>query len=210
MAFRLGFIKFTRPTIILYIIEHHPLLSIITSTSTQTQPHILLQIIIYDTTLLKQIYQRLPPTAASLNLIVVFIPVPVFRHVENLKVSPTFTNLLIITQSLKLLTNFDPYQNILAGSLQTLIPAGEKLVKAKSDTSINSSVASEVGCAEVGARSKSLELLTGLPMWGEPHVTVDLLKGDHGLGFSILDYQVLCCAVDIKLNVFGLAAEFLP
>ncbi|KAH9366587.1 hypothetical protein HPB48_010907 [Haemaphysalis longicornis] len=41
----------------------------------------------------------------------------------------------------------------------------------------------------VKLRSRSLEPLTGLAMWSsEPHV-VELLKGDRGLGFSILDYQ---------------------
>ena len=117
---------------------------------------------------------------------------------------------LLTRHFLKFFTNFDLYQNILAGSLQTLIPAGEKLVKAKSDTSINSSATSDVDCAEVGARSKSLELLTGLPMWGEPHVTVDLTKGDHGLGFSILDYQVLCFVAGCGFSMcFNFLREFL-
>ena len=39
-------------------------------------------------------------------------------------------------------------------------------------------------------RSKSLEGLSSLAMW-EPHVEeVVLKKGEKGLGFSILDYQV--------------------
>ncbi|KAA0192757.1 hypothetical protein HAZT_HAZT004050 [Hyalella azteca] len=40
------------------------------------------------------------------------------------------------------------------------------------------------------AKSRSLEPLTGLAMWAsEPNVIL-LQKGDRGLGFSILDYQV--------------------
>ncbi|RZC36121.1 uncharacterized protein BDFB_006624, partial [Asbolus verrucosus] len=75
-------------------------------------------------------------------------------------------------------------RKILAGSLQTLIPNNDRLVKAKSETSLASSFNSEQ-CS----RSRSLELIAGLPMWsGEPTV-VELMKGDHGLGFSILDYQ---------------------
>jgi multiple PDZ domain protein len=81
-----------------------------------------------------------------------------------------------------------PFQKILAGSLQTLIPNNDRLVKAKSETSIASSFNSEQ-CN--GSRSRSLELIAGLPMWSSEPTVVDLNKGDHGLGFSILDYQVL-------------------
>ncbi|KAJ8960336.1 hypothetical protein NQ318_004071 [Aromia moschata] len=74
-----------------------------------------------------------------------------------------------------------------AGSLQNLIPASEtsRLVKAKSETSIASSLASEAATT----RSRSLELIAGLPMWSDEPTVVELNKGDHGLGFSILDYQ---------------------
>lgn len=39
-------------------------------------------------------------------------------------------------------------------------------------------------------RSHSLEPLGGLATWGSEVITVELYKGDRGLGFSILDYQV--------------------
>jgi len=42
----------------------------------------------------------------------------------------------------------------------------------------------------VVGRSHSLEPLGGLATWGAEVVTVELYKGDRGLGFSILDYQV--------------------
>ncbi|XP_066245607.1 multiple PDZ domain protein-like isoform X1 [Euwallacea similis] len=78
-------------------------------------------------------------------------------------------------------------RKILAGSFQTLIPAEQSnLVKAKSETSIASSVGSEGLSA---GKSRSLELIAGLPMWCEEPTVVELHKGDHGLGFSILDYQ---------------------
>ncbi|XP_044265647.1 inaD-like protein isoform X2 [Tribolium madens] len=77
-------------------------------------------------------------------------------------------------------------RKILAGSLQTLIPNNDRLVKAKSETSIASSFNSEQ-CN--GSRSRSLELIAGLPMWNSEPTIVELIKGDHGLGFSILDYQ---------------------
>lgn len=37
---------------------------------------------------------------------------------------------------------------------------------------------------------RSLEPLTGLAMWSSEPVNVELVKGERGLGFSILDYQV--------------------
>ncbi|CAH0550674.1 unnamed protein product [Brassicogethes aeneus] len=79
-------------------------------------------------------------------------------------------------------------RKILAGSLQTLIPVSEasRLVKAKSETSIGSSIPSEA-CST--SKSRSLELIAGLPMWSSEPTVVELNKGEHGLGFSILDYQ---------------------
>ncbi|CAG9762109.1 unnamed protein product [Ceutorhynchus assimilis] len=77
-------------------------------------------------------------------------------------------------------------RKILADSLQTLIHSEPRLVKAKSETSIASSVGSEVLTV---SKSRSLELIAGLPMWCDEPTIVELIKGDHGLGFSILDYQ---------------------
>ncbi|XP_060536240.1 uncharacterized protein LOC132708127 isoform X2 [Cylas formicarius] len=79
-------------------------------------------------------------------------------------------------------------RKILAGSLQNLIqPADQNfLVKAKSEISIVSSVGSEACTTN---RSRSLEIIAGLPMWCEEPITIELNKGEHGLGFSILDYQ---------------------
>ncbi|KAK8777544.1 hypothetical protein V5799_029111 [Amblyomma americanum] len=73
------------------------------------------------------------------------------------------------------------------GGLGGSLPA---LVKAKSDGSLAQSDWEEgLPGPLVKLRSRSLEPLTGLAMWSsEPHV-VELLKGERGLGFSILDYQ---------------------
>ncbi len=38
-------------------------------------------------------------------------------------------------------------------------------------------------------KSRSLEPLTSLAMWSEEVLIIELVKGDRGLGFSILDYQ---------------------
>ena len=73
-------------------------------------------------------------------------------------------------------------------------PFIDRLVKAKSDgslaitpiTSISSQVASELS----KLRSRSLEPLSGLAMWSSEPQLIELVKGDRGLGFSILDYQV--------------------
>ncbi|CAG9813575.1 unnamed protein product [Phaedon cochleariae] len=82
-------------------------------------------------------------------------------------------------------------RNILGGSLKNLLPQPEqKLIKALSDTSLNTS--STVTATDEPnlqkAKSRSLEV-TNVAMWSEEVEYVDLVKGDRGLGFSILDYQ---------------------
>ncbi|RZF43874.1 hypothetical protein LSTR_LSTR007210 [Laodelphax striatellus] len=82
-------------------------------------------------------------------------------------------------------------RNLLGGSLQNLIPAMERLVKAKSDGSLASTATATVTTdpSLSKLKSRSLEPLTGLAMWSsEPHI-IELVKGERGLGFSILDYQ---------------------
>lgn len=82
-------------------------------------------------------------------------------------------------------------RNILGGSLKNLLPQPEqRLLKALSDTSINTSstvtVTSEPSLQK--AKSRSLEV-TNLAMWSDEIEYVELIKCDRGLGFSILDYQ---------------------
>uniref|UniRef100_A0A023F3W4 Pdz domain-containing protein n=2 Tax=Triatoma infestans TaxID=30076 RepID=A0A023F3W4_TRIIF len=81
-------------------------------------------------------------------------------------------------------------RSILGGSLQNLMPAMERLVKAKSDGSLASTATTAVTEPSLSKlRSRSLEPITGLAMWSsEPHI-IELVKGERGLGFSILDYQ---------------------
>ncbi|KAL1512843.1 hypothetical protein ABEB36_002361 [Hypothenemus hampei] len=81
-------------------------------------------------------------------------------------------------------------RKILAGSLQNIIQTTEPchLVKAKSESSLASSGGSNGGALTL-SKSRSLELIAGLPMWCDEVTVVELNKGDHGLGFSILDYQ---------------------
>ncbi|XP_028170094.1 uncharacterized protein LOC114359788 isoform X1 [Ostrinia furnacalis] len=89
---------------------------------------------------------------------------------------------------------------ILGGSLQDLLAPPQRLIKAKSE----SSVASLCSAATVLSashdhdefctddlernRSRSLEPLSGLAMWSDHIEYIQLLKEDRGLGFSILDY----------------------
>ncbi|XP_045510578.1 patj homolog isoform X2 [Colias croceus] len=75
-----------------------------------------------------------------------------------------------------------------------LAPPAHTLVKAKSDGSLAGAGAG--GGEEGGAlgaagkvRSRSLEPLTGLAMWASEPQIIELVKGERGLGFSILDYQ---------------------
>ncbi|CAB4065132.1 MPDZ [Lepeophtheirus salmonis] len=68
----------------------------------------------------------------------------------------------------------------------------ERLVKAKSDGSISSmgtNTGNNESTSSMNSKSRSLEPLTSLAMWAEEVLDIDLIKGDKGLGFSILDYQ---------------------
>ena len=75
-------------------------------------------------------------------------------------------------------------------SLQSLQPASDRLVKAKSDGSLSSSTPATDNSALLSKlKSKSLEPLSGLAMWTDEVLNIELLKTERGLGFSILDYQ---------------------
>ena len=66
----------------------------------------------------------------------------------------------------------------------------ERLVKAKSDGSISSSgTTPDTSQTNSKMKSRSLEPLSSLAMWSEDVLIIELVKGDRGLGFSILDYQ---------------------
>ena len=74
----------------------------------------------------------------------------------------------------------------------TAVPTtvSHSLFKAKSEQVLVRNppvIGADIGIA---GRSHSLEPLGGLATWGSEVVTVELYKGDRGLGFSILDYQV--------------------
>merc|ERR550532_1809884 len=68
-------------------------------------------------------------------------------------------------------------------------PATERMVKAKSDGSISSSGTTTETSQGSKMKSRSLEPLSSLAMWSEEVLIIELVKGDRGLGFSILDYQ---------------------
>ncbi|XP_026763327.1 patj homolog [Galleria mellonella] len=77
-------------------------------------------------------------------------------------------------------------RKIISGSLNNLTT----LVKAQSDTSINtSSTATLTNHSGHSRKSRSLECVSGLAMWQSREDIVQLVKADQGLGFSILDYQ---------------------
>ncbi|KAG5670535.1 hypothetical protein PVAND_000792 [Polypedilum vanderplanki] len=63
----------------------------------------------------------------------------------------------------------------------------DRLVKAKSDGSLATAVGNGDGFIKM--KSRSLEPLTGLAMWSSQSQIIELVKGERGLGFSILDYQ---------------------
>ncbi|KAK5649101.1 hypothetical protein RI129_003993 [Pyrocoelia pectoralis] len=123
------------------------------------------------------------------------------KHVEVVKILKSLPNTVRLVCSRKhdenrvINTSQDreafEARNILGGSLKNLLPQPEqKLLKALSDTSINTSstatITDETNLQK--AKSRSLEN-TNLAMWSDSVEFVDLMKGERGLGFSILDYQ---------------------
>lgn len=64
--------------------------------------------------------------------------------------------------------------------------SSDRMVKAKSDGSLTT-VGNGDGYMKM--KSRSLEPLTGLAMWSSEPQVIELVKGERGLGFSILDYQ---------------------
>lgn len=75
----------------------------------------------------------------------------------------------------------------LGSNFEKLVPTSDRLVKAKSDGNLATS--SPTNEESFKLKSRSLEPLTGLAMWSEEPQIIELIKGDRGLGFSILDYQ---------------------
>ncbi|RXG73337.1 Patj-like protein, partial [Armadillidium vulgare] len=73
-------------------------------------------------------------------------------------------------------------RNVLGGSLQSLIPSSERLVKAKSDGSLASSTtnANSDSNSFTKVKSRSLEPLTGLAMWSTEPQHIELIKGERG------------------------------
>lgn len=77
-------------------------------------------------------------------------------------------------------------RKIISGSLNNLTT----IVKAQSDSSINtSSTATLTNHSSQSKKSRSLQYVSELAMWQSKEDIIQLLKGDQGLGFSILDYQ---------------------
>ncbi|XP_049881193.1 uncharacterized protein LOC126377499 isoform X3 [Pectinophora gossypiella] len=90
--------------------------------------------------------------------------------------------------------------SVLGGSLQDLLTPPQRLIKAKSESSV-ASLCSATTVMSTGHdhdefcsedleknRSRSLEPLSGLAMWSDNIEYIQLLKEERGLGFSILDY----------------------
>lgn len=76
-------------------------------------------------------------------------------------------------------------------NMENLIPASDRLVKAKSDGSLaTTGGGGPTDDSFSKLKSRSLEPLTGLAMWSSEPQIIELIKGERGLGFSILDYQV--------------------
>lgn len=79
----------------------------------------------------------------------------------------------------------------LNSGVNEITPISDRLVKAKSEMALASPDNVAMGDALNKNKSRSLEPLTNLAMWSSQPVIIELVKGDKGLGFSILDYQVM-------------------
>lgn len=93
-------------------------------------------------------------------------------------------------------------------------PFIDRLVKAKSDGSLAITPLTSISTSQLTSelsrlRSRSLEPLSGLAMWSSEPVLIKLIKGDRGLGFSILDYQVSDAIAFFFLIVFSCVVNIL-
>ena len=88
------------------------------------------------------------------------------------------------------------FERQVGGATAPEAPLSDRLIKAHSEVALP--VATAAATATVPEpdsplnrlKSRSLEPLSGLAMWSSEPVVIELQKGDRGLGFSILDYQV--------------------
>lgn len=78
----------------------------------------------------------------------------------------------------------------LNSGVNEVVPISDRLVKAKSEMALTSVDNTTMQNSLNKMKSRSLEPLTNLAMWSSEPVVIELKKGDKGLGFSILDYQV--------------------
>lgn len=106
--------------------------------------------------------------------------------------------------------NNNPQETYLDNSNSQLLnqPFIDRLVKAKSDGSLAITPLTSVSTSQLSSelsrlRSRSLEPLSGLAMWSSEPQLIRLVKGDRGLGFSILDYQVRAFYFPVCLFFFS-------
>ncbi|XP_045507237.1 uncharacterized protein LOC123703322 [Colias croceus] len=128
------------------------------------------------------------------------------HHVEvvtRLRAVTSPVLLVVVRKRNELANGIEPSlarSGILGGSLQDLLAPPQRLIKAKSESSV-ASLCSAATVLSAGHehdefcsddlernRSRSLEPLSWLAMWSDHVEYIQLLKEDRGLGFSILDY----------------------
>ncbi|XP_013111705.2 patj homolog [Stomoxys calcitrans] len=106
--------------------------------------------------------------------------------VAILKELPVDVRMVCGRSKAELMSFSDDTLKKLGSNFEKLVPASDRLVKAKSDGNLATSSPTN---DSFKLKSRSLEPLTGLAMWSEEPQIIELIKGDRGLGFSILDYQ---------------------
>lgn len=107
--------------------------------------------------------------------------------VAILKELPIDVRMVCGRSKAELMTFSDDTLKKLGNTFENLVPASDRLVKAKSDGNLATSTPTNEESFKL--KSRSLEPLTGLAMWSSEPQIIELIKGDRGLGFSILDYQ---------------------
>lgn len=98
-------------------------------------------------------------------------------------------------------------QNLEAFESRSIVPSGhlilQGLLKAQSESSLFTS-STNTNTVTDQYRSKSMEQVSGLALWSNEPVFVDIEKTERGFGFSILDYQDPMDAENVLIVVRGL------
>lgn len=115
-------------------------------------------------------------------------------HADVLQIlKETSDNVKIICARQQELSPFKQVASKIIDSLDARSSAGhcvlQGLLKAQSESSLYQSAAAAATALADQFRSRSVEQVSGLALWSNEPVFIDIEKTERGFGFSILDYQ---------------------